>query len=166
LLTISHICPENPVTEKISINPYASRRHVIGLQASSIAGIGLTYKYALFDLLHWRLTGMILPSNKDNASGTYSNVGTDLHFNLFQTTMSQNIFLRNYIAGAISYWEYNYSDGYVSARVYAGGTLGLELVIASRYTLHGDFGFGYYQNNNNHKSDTNFAGGFGFGILF
>ncbi len=148
------------------VNPYKSRPHVIGVQASSIAGMGLNYKYAFGDLLHWRVAGMAFPSKNAYYSSVFYNFGTDVQFNVFQMVTGANTYVRTYIAPALSYWVEDYSNGYKEKSVHAGATLGFELVIASRFSLHGDLGFGYYGSSFGEGYTTTIAGGLGIGILF
>jgi hypothetical protein len=147
-------------------SPYKSRPHAIGVQASSIAGMGLDYKYAFGDLFHWRVTGMAFPSKNAYYSSVFYNFGTDLQFNIFQLVTGPNTYVRTYIAPAMSYWVEDYSSGYIEKSLHAGATLGFELVIASRFNLHGDLGFGYYGNSFGSGYSTTIAGGLGIGVLF
>ena len=147
------------------VNPYKQRAHVIGVQASSVAGLGLDYKYAFGDLLHWRITGMVFPAKSGSYTHTFYNVGTDVQFNIFQNILGANTFARTYIGPSISYWVNDYSWGYTYRDIHIGATLGFELVIASRLAIHGDLGFGYYQYDSVNYQTT-IAGGVGIGILF
>lgn len=147
-------------------NPYKSRKHAVGIQLSSIAGMGVNYKYAVLDWLHARITGMIFPSKSGNVSYTYSNIGTDIQFTFFQTALGESVYFRNYVAAAVSYWEYNYSNGYISSRFHTGASLGVEFIISSRFLLHGDLGFGYYRYTRSESYDTTVAGGIGIGVMF
>lgn len=153
----------SPVTET---NPYQLRRHVVGIQASSIAGMGLSYKFALHDFLHWRATGMVFPAKSGSLSYTYSNIGTDLQFNLLQSGISQNLFFRAYVAAAISYWQTVYDNGTTYPELHTGATLGLEIIFASRLVVHGDLGLGYYRYGSGQNYYTTLAGGVGIGFLF
>jgi hypothetical protein len=148
------------------VNPYKQRPHVIGVQASSVAGLGLDYKYAFGDLLHWRVTGMIFPSKTSYSNNIFYNIGTDIQFNIFQVVTGPNTFVRGYVAPAISLWVNDYSSGYNTKNINAGVTLGFELVIASRFNIHGDLGLGYYQYGSGSSYYTAAAGGLGIGILF
>lgn len=148
------------------VNPYKQRPHVLGVQASSVAGLGLDYKYAFGELLHWRVTGMIFPSKTSYSSDVFYNIGTDVQFNIFQVVTGPNTFVRGYVAPAISLWVNDYSWGYNTKNINAGVSLGFELVIASRFNIHGDLGLGYYQAGSGASYYTTVAGGLGIGILF
>ncbi len=148
------------------VNPYKQRPHVIGVQASSVAGLGLDYKYAFGDLLHWRATGMAFPSKRYNSTTIFYNIGSEFQFNLFQAITGPNTFVRGYVGPAVSLWVNEYSWGEKTRNINAGGTLGFELVIASRFNIHGDLGLGYYQYGSASNYYTTVAGGIGIGILF
>lgn len=153
-------------------NPYHLRHSVIGVQASSIAGMGLSYKYAFNDFFHWRIAGVVLPSGTSSQTQTSSNIGTDMQFNIFNTVVSQNVFFRSYMAPAISYWQYSSTYDYYRRQINAGVTLGFEMVFVERLSIHGELGFGYYATNYSDsyssysRYDTNLAGGIGIGLLF
>lgn len=148
-------------------NPYKKRPHVIGVQASSIGGVGLDYKYAFGDIFHWRITGMVFPSKSGSYSSTFYNMGTDLQFNVFQVVTGPNTFMRGYIAPAIGLWGYKYDNSrYNTQDIHAGLNLGFELVLASRFSIHGELGLGYYHYGWDFGYDTSIAGGIGIGLLF
>ncbi len=148
-------------------NPYKRRPHVVGIQASSIGGLGATYKYAFGDLVHARLTGMAFPSKSQYSTETFYNIGTDVHFNIFQVVTGPNTYMRSYIAPAISYWGYSYSDSRFNTQyIHAGVNLGFELVLASRFSVHGELGMGYYEYGYNYGYTTGISGGLGIGLLF
>lgn len=148
-------------------NPYKRRPHLIGIQASSISGLGLSYKYAFGELLHARLTGMAFPSKSKYDAQTFYNVGTDIQFNLFQVVAGPNTYMRSYIAPAISYWGYSYSESRFNTQyIHAGVNLGFELVLASRFSVHGELGMGYYEYGYDYGYTTGISGGIGIGLLF
>jgi len=172
LLSLSLIHAAVSVESEPAQNPYHLRHSVIGVSASSIAGMGLSYKYAFNDFFHWRIAGIALPSRSSGQANTYSNIGTDIQFNIFNAVVSKNVFFRSYIAPAISYWQQTGSFYINYSEIHTGATLGVEMVIVERVSIHGEFGFvfyyytnsGYYSSNNDYN--TNLAGGIGIGLLF
>lgn len=148
-------------------NPYKRRPHVVGIQASSIGGLGLSYKYAFGEWVHARLTGMAFPSKSKYDARTFYNVGTDVQFNIFQVVAGPNTYMRSYIAPAISYWAYSYSESRFNTQyIHAGVNLGFELVLASRFSVHGELGMGYYEYGYDYGYTTGISGGIGIGLLF
>lgn len=148
-------------------NPYKKRPHVIGVQASSIGGVGLDYKYGLGDLFHWRVTGMVFLSKSGSYTSTFYNIGTDLQFNVFQVVTGPNTFMRGYVAPAISLWGYKYDNSrYDTQDIHAGINLGFEVVLASRFSIHGGLGLGFYRYGWDSGYDTTIAGEIGVGLLF
>lgn len=148
-------------------NPYKRRPHVLGIQASSIGGLGLSYKYAFGELVHARLTGMAFPSKSSYDSQLFYNVGTDVQFNIFQVVTGPNTYMRSYIAPAISLWGNRFSESrFNNQYVHAGVNLGFELVLASRFSVHGELGMGYYEYGYNYGYTTGISGGIGIGLLF
>lgn len=170
LLSLSLIHAAASVEPAPAENPYHLRHSVIGVSASSIAGMGLSYKYAFNDFFHWRIAGIALPTQSGNQTQIYSNIGTDIQFNIFNTVISKNASLRSYIAPAISYWQQTGSIYNSYAQWATGVTLGLEIVLVERVSIHGELGFGYYGYiyNNSNTTDyyTPIAGGIGIGLLF
>lgn len=148
-------------------NPYKRRPHVVGIQASSIGGLGISYKYAFGELIHARMTGMAFPSKSQYSTETFYNIGIDLQFNLFQIVTGPNTYMRSYIAPAISLWGYSYDQSrYNTQYIHAGANLGFELVLASRFSVHGELGIGYYEYGYNYGYTTGISGGLGIGLLF
>lgn len=154
-------------------------KHTIGLSASFISGVGLSYKYKVNE--DWAIKSnslIVLNTQGCCDSGKYSffDIGSELQFNFHRTNWTRIYFL----AGG-SYWfvRNEYEDkiypknpqeepftqieknSYNSFTI--GSSLGIELILLKHISFNIDFGY-HYLLHLNKFDDNEFGIGLGIGI--
>jgi hypothetical protein len=157
-------------------------RHSLGLNASSISGIGLSYGYDLSSSYMIKLNGFYYDYYDDKTSETnpddkrynhtrWWNTGTEIQKNLYKIS-AEGMIINIYCLMGGSYWYYKkerpfYPEDDVFNRHYTMGFgLGVKLIIFSRCSVNLDLGYQYSDWINDKRKYTGLGGGLGTYFIF
>ncbi len=151
--------------------------HHLGVAASSLSGIGLSYGYNFHPDYMFRVCGIYTESN-DRISGTsqytkdiWWNAGAEIQRFLF-IIPSGNVAYTGYGLAGSNCWYSNYEDplnpqdNNLNKRWTAGAAMGLRVVFFERIALNLEFGYQYSRDIVEETVNTGLAAGAGAHFVF
>lgn len=152
-------------------------RHYLGVAASSVSGIGISYGYIFNPDYMIRACGIYTESN-DKASGSaghttdiWWNAGAELQRFLF-IIPSGNITFTGYGLAGGNYWYSKFTDtsdpldNNLEKRWSAGIAMGLRVVFFERIAVNLEFGYQYGRDITDDTGNTGIAAGAGAHFVF
>lgn len=152
-------------------------KHSLGVAASSLSGIGISYSYVFHPDYMCRICGIYTESD-DRISGTseytkdiWWNAGAEIQRFIF-IIPSGNITYTGYALCGGNYWYSKFEDpldaqdNSLDRRWTAGIAMGLRVVFYSRIALNLEFGYQYGQDFADDTRNTGLAAGAGAHFVF
>ena len=151
--------------------------HYLGVAASSLSGVGLSYGYMFHPDYMFRICG-IYTANSDKRSGTseymediWWNVGAEIQRFLFVIPSGSITFTGYGLAGG-NYWYSKFEDPLhpedndLDRKWTAGAAMGLRVVFFSRIAINVEFGYQYGCDISEDSRNTGMAAGAGAHFVF